>query len=135
MRAPNIYRSIEVCMRTGRPVLIEDIDDFLEPSLNPFLKKKINMQVIKNKAFWKFWSLIWKCLCFYLECERISARFRCAQISFVYDVSCCQSSGGMQICRSDFGRLQCYKRRPGSKLDENYFTRKQSGYNHFINFK
>lgn len=51
MRAPNIYRSLEVCLRIGRPVLIEDIDDFLEPSLSPFLKKKTVFQILKvNKS-------------------------------------------------------------------------------------
>lgn len=36
---PNLLRVLEICIRNGKPVLIEDIDEHLDPSIDPILNK------------------------------------------------------------------------------------------------
>ncbi|KAF1777676.1 P-loop containing nucleoside triphosphate hydrolase [Phytophthora cactorum] len=44
MTNANLLRSLETCIRNGKALLIEDIDETLEPSLEPILQKAIYKQ-------------------------------------------------------------------------------------------
>eukprot|EP00644_Phytophthora_capsici_P004659 jgi/Phyca11/7444/fgenesh1_pm.PHYCAscaffold_19_\ len=44
MTNANLLRSLETCIRNGKSLLIEDIDETLEPSLEPILQKAIYRQ-------------------------------------------------------------------------------------------
>ncbi|KAF1334347.1 Dynein heavy chain, partial [Globisporangium splendens] len=44
MTNANLLRSLETCIRNGKGLLIEDIDENLEPSLEPILQKAISKQ-------------------------------------------------------------------------------------------
>lgn len=39
MTNPNMLRTLETCIRNGVPMLIEDIEEFIDPSLDPVLQK------------------------------------------------------------------------------------------------
>ncbi len=44
MDNPNLLRSLESCIRVGNPILIEDVGEILDPSLEPILNKAIFKQ-------------------------------------------------------------------------------------------
>ena len=41
MTSPNLLRELESCIRIGRPLLIEDMTEFVDPSLEPVLAKAV----------------------------------------------------------------------------------------------
>lgn len=49
---PNLLRIMEAAIRTGAPVLIEEIGEFLDPTLSPILNRQIFVQV-NNIIFYK----------------------------------------------------------------------------------
>ena len=40
----NLIKSVEMCVRMGQPILIEDIEETLDPMLEPLLMKQFNIQ-------------------------------------------------------------------------------------------
>jgi dynein heavy chain len=44
MRDPNLLRTLESCIRLGRPLLLEDLGETLEPALEPVLQKAVFKQ-------------------------------------------------------------------------------------------
>uniref|UniRef100_A0A7S2SR52 AAA+ ATPase domain-containing protein n=1 Tax=Mucochytrium quahogii TaxID=96639 RepID=A0A7S2SR52_9STRA len=44
MSNPNLLRSLENGIRVGRPVLVEDLDEHIDPSIDPILQKAIFVQ-------------------------------------------------------------------------------------------
>jgi len=43
----NLLRILESSIRLGNPVLLEDIGDFLDPSLEPILQKQVHLSLMK----------------------------------------------------------------------------------------
>lgn len=46
MTDPNLLRIMEAAIRTGAPVLIEEVGEFLDPTLSPILNRQIFVQVL-----------------------------------------------------------------------------------------
>lgn len=51
MNNPNLMRIIENCIRLGLPVMIYNVGEVLDPSLEPILLQQIFMQVLFKKFF------------------------------------------------------------------------------------
>lgn len=47
----NFLRTLENCIRVGKPVLLEDIGETIEPSLEPLLAKQISLKVMMNDTY------------------------------------------------------------------------------------
>ncbi len=41
MRDPNLLRVLESCIRLGKPLLLEDLGESMEPAIEPVLQKAV----------------------------------------------------------------------------------------------